>query len=136
MSTFNMIRLRAALAVLALIPGMAAAQAAGEWSAVINTDCDHQCLIDFAKGYMDALSHRDVSKVKFAKNARFTENNVEMALGKQGLWATVTGVAATGLEAADTKTGEAAWLGTAEENGVPVYYAMRLQVRDRAISEV
>ncbi len=84
---------------------------------------------------MDALAHRDPARVTFAKDVRFTENNVEMPIGK-GLWATVTGVAANGLEAADTTTGEAAWLGTAEENGIPVYYAMRLQVRDRAISEV
>jgi len=84
---------------------------------------------------MDALAHRDPARVTLAKNVRFTENNVEMPIGK-GLWATVTGVSSAGLEAADATTGEAAWLGTAEENGVPVYYAMRLQVRDGAISEV
>ncbi|HEY8506773.1 MAG TPA: hypothetical protein VIL32_00365, partial [Steroidobacteraceae bacterium] len=94
------------------------------------------CLIGFVRGYMDALKHRDPSRVRFARNVRFTENNVEMPLGNDGLWATVTDVAPSGLEAADTTTGEAAWIGTVEEHGLPVYYGMRLQVRNRAITEV
>jgi hypothetical protein len=112
------------------------AQAPGTRSAVNATDCDYECLIGFVRGYMDALKHRDPSRVRFAKNVRFTENNVEMPLGNDGLWATVTDVAPSGLEAADTTTGEAAWIGTAEEHGLPVYYGMRLQVRNRAITEV
>ena len=40
----------------------------------------------------------------------FTENDVPLALGK-GLWATVTGVDAKGLEAADPLTGNVAWFG-------------------------
>jgi hypothetical protein len=127
---------RLALILLGLMPLLAVAQAPGERSAVLEVDCDYQCLIGFARGYMDGLKHRDPARVKFSRSVRFTENNVEMAVGKQGLWATVTGVAATGLEAADTTTGEAAWIGTADEHGLPVYYGMRLQVRARAITEV
>lgn len=128
-------RISAAYLLLAMTPGIVSAQPAGERSAVIRSDCDHPCLVSFGRNYMDALAHRDPARATFAKDVRFTENNVEMPIGK-GLWATVTGVATNGLEAADTTTGEAAWMGTADENGVPVYYAMRLQVRDRAISEV
>jgi hypothetical protein len=50
--------------------------------------------------------------------------------------ATATGVAPTGLVAADVQSGNAAWLGTAEEHGKPVYFAMRLGVRDGALAEV
>jgi hypothetical protein len=135
MSCFKSKSLVTAFAVAALAPGWGAAQAPGEPSAVFNSDCDYQCLIGFTSSYMDALARRDASRVKVAKNVRFTENNVEMPIGK-GLWATVTGVAANGLQAADTNYGEAAWLGTAEENGVPVYFAMRLQVRNQAITQV
>src|SRR5690606_4883500 len=113
----------------------APAQAPGEASAVPPRGCDDACLVGFVRGYMDALSKRDPSRVPLSKHVRFTENNVEIPIGT-GLWATVTAVAPTGLEAADTLTGEAAWIGTVEEHGLPVYYGMRLQVRDRAITEV
>jgi hypothetical protein len=112
------------------------AQAPGEPSAVIANDCDHACLVGFARDYMRALASRDPSKAHLAPHVRFTENNVELAIGKEGLWTTVSAVPATGLEAADTTTGEAAWLGTVEEHGVPVYYGMRLKVRERAVVEV
>jgi hypothetical protein len=125
-----------ALVLLPVAPGGAAlAQAPGEPSAVISKDCDHACLIGFLNSYMDALAHKDRGRAQFAKSVRFTENDVEMPLG-EGLWATVSGVAQTGLEVADTLTGNAAWLGTVEEYGEPAYYAMRLKVVDRQIAEV
>ena len=84
----------------------AIAQAPGEPSAVIAMDCDYKCLTGFVRGYMDALKNRDPSRVRIAPNVRFTENNVELSLGHEGLWDTVSSVAETGLEAADVTTGE------------------------------
>jgi hypothetical protein len=112
------------------------AQAPGEPSAVIATNCDYKCLMGFVRGYMQALAKKDPSRVAIAPNARFTENNVELALGQEGLWATISSVAETGLEAADVKTGEGAWIGTVEEHGEPAYYGMRLRVLDKQIVEV
>ena len=109
-------------------------QAPGERSAMTPTDCDYDCLIGFARGYMLALAKQKPKLVSFAPHARFTENDVELRLG-QGLWATVTSVAPSGLEAADVQTGYAAWIGTAEEHGAPVYFGVRLRVLDRAIVE-
>ncbi len=123
------------LAAPALACTSAFAQSPGERSAVFDTSCNYQCLTTFVKGYMDALARRDLRQLKLAPGVRFTENNVEMPLGN-GLWGTITGVAATALIAADTQTGETAWIGTVEENGIPAYYGMRLQVRSNAISEV
>jgi len=85
---------------------------------------------------MDALVHKDPSRAHFAKDVRFTENDVEMPLGRDGLWGSISGVAPTGLEVADTTTGNAAWFGTVEEHGEPAYYAMRIKVRDGQIAEV
>jgi hypothetical protein len=113
----------------------ASAQAPGESSAVVAIDCDHACLIGFARDYMQALAARDTAKAHLAPRVRFTENNVELAIGKEGLWATISAVAPSGLEAADPTTGEAAWLGTVEEHGLPVYYGMRLKVREHAVVE-
>jgi len=111
------------------------AQAPGQRSAVIPDDCDRACLIGFVRSYMDALAHKDAARVRVAPNIRFTENNVELPFGKEGLWATISAVPETGLEVADTSTGEAAWLGAVHEHGLPVYYAMRLKVFGRVITE-
>ena len=49
------------------------------------------------------MAKRDASALKQAKSVHFTENNVELPFGKEGMWATATGVAPTGLIAADTQ---------------------------------
>src|SRR4029077_12421268 len=84
----------------------------------------------------DALVHKDPGRAHFSDSVRFTENDVEMPLGHDGLWASISSVAHTGLEVADTTTGNAAWFGTVEEHGEPGYDAMRLKVRDGQIVEV
>lgn len=114
----------------------AAARAPGERSAWQQVTCDHACLSQWTRDYVNALAKRDPSLLKTHHSVRFTENNVELPFGREGLWATVTGVAPDGLIAADVETGNAAWLGWAEENGRPVYFALRLAVRDGLLSEV
>ena len=114
---------------------LAQARAPGERTAWQKVECDHACLSQWTRDYMAAFAKRDASSLKQHKAVRFTENNVELPFGKEGMWASVTGVAPTGLIAADTETGQAAWLGTAEENGKPVYFAMRLAIRDGRLAE-
>jgi hypothetical protein len=121
--------------VLALAAVVAQAQAPDESTAWRVPTCDHACLTQFAKDYVTAIAKRDASTLKQAKSVHFTENNVELSFGKEGMWATATGVAPTALIAADTQTGNVAWLGTAEENGKPVYFALRLGVRDGVLVE-
>jgi hypothetical protein len=116
-------------------PG-AQAQAPGQTSAVTGLDCDHACLIGHLHSYLEALTHKDKSRAAFAPHARFTENDVELPLGSEGLWASVSGVAAAGLEVADTHTGNAAWFGVVYEHQQPAYYAMRLKVEGGRITEV
>jgi hypothetical protein len=120
---------------LCLVTGAALAQAPGEGTAWKVQDCDHACLSQFARDYVTALGKRNAASLKQAKTVRFTENNVELPFGKEGMWATATGVAPTGLIAADSQMGQAAWLGTAEENGKPVYFALRLAVSKGVITE-
>ena len=66
---------------------------------------------------------------RWRRNVRFTENDVEMPIGDDGMWGTISTVAPTGMTVADTTTGNAAWFGTVEEHGEPAYYAMRLRSR-------
>src|SRR5262245_36139864 len=124
------------VAALLAASGHALAQAPGEPSAVIPSDCNRECLIGITRQYMQALAARDLSKAPFAQRVRFTENNVELTIGKEGLWATISAVPPDGLEVADATTGEAAWIGAVQEHGLPVYYGMRLRVQQRAITEV
>ncbi len=124
-----------AVVMLGMAAVAAQARAPGESSAWKAVDCNHACLSKLATDYVAALAKRDAASLKQQKSVRFTENNVVLPFGKEGLWATVTGVAATGLIAADTQNGQAAWIGTAMENGKPVYLALRLGVKDGAIAE-
>jgi hypothetical protein len=84
---------------------------------------------------MDALVHKDPGRAAFAKSVVFTENDVAMPIG-EGLWGTISGASAEGLELADPSTGQAAWFGLVYEHGQPAYYAMRLRVQDGKIAEV
>jgi hypothetical protein len=120
---------------LCLMAGTALAQAPGESTAWKVSDCDHACLSQFATDYMGALAVRDAGRLKVQPGVRFTENDVELPFGREGLWATATGVAPSGMIAADAQTGQVAWIGTAEENGKPVYFALRLAIHEHAIAE-
>jgi hypothetical protein len=113
----------------------ASAQAPGQPSAMIDTACSRDCLIGFARAYMKALGQRNPAQLPVTDDLMFTENNVAMPLG-EGLWGTVSDIAPTGLEVADTQTGNAAWFGYVKEHGVPAILAMRLKVKDGRISEV
>ncbi len=100
-----------------------------------SSECDHECLVGFTNRYMDALLHKDPSRIPLARDVKFTENDVLMPIG-EGIWATISSVAKTSLTAADTQTGNAVWFGTVEEHGDPSYYAMRLKIREGRIAEV
>jgi hypothetical protein len=112
----------------------ARAQAPGEPSAVYPS-CNRTCLIGMLHSYLDALGHKDRGLAPFARDVRYTENNVEMPLG-EGLWGSIGGVSATGLEVADPATGNAAWFGTVQEHGNGAFLALRLKVADGRITEV
>ena len=132
------------LGVLAAsIVGMAASSRyAQSAAAVAKSDttgrgaCDYACLIAFTHRYMDALVHKDPSRIPLAPDVRFTENDVQMPIGEEGVWGTITAASPDALTAADTRTANAAWFGTIEEHGEPAYYAMRLRIRGGMITEV
>ncbi len=94
------------------------------------------CLIGFTNRYMDALAHKDPSRIPLAPDVRFTENDVQMPIGEEGIWGTISTVSPNAMTAADMRTGNAAWFGTVEEHGEPAYYAMRLRIRGGMITEV
>jgi hypothetical protein len=124
----------AGMAAMAAAPALA--QAPGEPSAYIAVTCDRDCLIGMARAYITALAAQDPSLAPLAEDVRFTENNVEMPIGDDGLWGSISGVRDGALEVADAETGNAAWFGIVEEHGNPAYLAMRIKVEDDEITEV
>lgn len=122
--------------VMSVAAAPAPAQAPGEASAFVSRECAHDCLVAIASRYMDALVHHDPGRAPLAADARLTENDVVLPLGKAGLWASISGAATDALTAADVETGNVAWFGIVEEYGQPAYYAMRLKVRQGQIREI
>jgi len=75
-----------AVVILAAAAAMTAqARAPGERSAWQAVTCDHACLSQWTRDYVAALAKRDASSLKQHKDLRFTENNVELPFGKEGL---------------------------------------------------
>ena len=125
------------LAAAALTAATAAvAQAPGQRSAVINPKCDRECLLGYSRNYLKAMASHDVDAAKLASHVKFSENDVLMPVGNDGLWGTITKVREGALEVADKQTGNAAWFGIVEENGKPAYLAMRIKVENNLITEI
>jgi hypothetical protein len=125
----------AAIGALSVLASAAAAQQPGALSAYTAVACDRACLIGDVHRYMDALTHHDPSRAPLAKGVTFTENDVAMPIG-EGLWGSIGGASADGLELADPSTGQAAWFGLVQEHGANAYYAMRLKVDSGRITQV
>jgi hypothetical protein len=124
----------AALLIAVWVTSGVRAQAPGEPSAV-SPNCNRTCLIGMLHSYLEALSHKDRGLAPFARNVRYVENDVEMPIG-EGVWGSVGGVSASGLEVVDAITGNAAWFGTVQEHGTGAYLTVRLKVEDGRITEV
>ena len=123
------------LALLALLPAPAFAQAPGEGSAVPDRSCLRACLIGHLEAHMAALAARDISRLPLAPDVLITENNVALAPGT-GSWRTVSEVDAQGLVVADQTTGHAAWFGSIREGATPAFYAVRIHVANGRIDQI
>jgi hypothetical protein len=97
-------------------------------------DCDRTCLYGYLDKYLDALAHRDAARLPWAPNARYTENNVELAIG-DGVWATATQLGDYKLKFADPQTGEAGFYGVITESHDTSGFALRLKIADHKITE-
>jgi hypothetical protein len=97
--------------------------------------CDRSCLMDTAEKYLGALAAHDPTRAPLARNARYTENGVELPL-PDGLWRTVDGVGHYRLFVADPLEGSIGFFVKATENGAPALVATRLKVAGRQITEM
>jgi hypothetical protein len=79
--------------------------------------CDRACLEKYVDQYLDAMLAHKASPALFAKNCRFTENGVELPLGGEGLWFSMSGKGTYKFYVPDIETQQVAFIGTVKEGG-------------------
>lgn len=122
----------------------AAAQVAGV--PVPEVACDRDCLEGWVDRYLVAMAEGGFDEEMFDRGVRFTENGVELPLGNEGLWATMTGLGTYQLYVPDIETQQIGFLGTVRErlstdpsDNTPENYvglALRLRIANGNIVEV
>ncbi len=98
-------------------------------------DCDRACLYGVVDQYLAALAAKDPWRLPWAKDAKFTENNVALKIG-DGLWGTLSAVGSYKLKFADAATGQVGFFGNVQEAKTVSAFALRIKVDNRKISEV
>lgn len=96
--------------------------------------CDRACLYGVLDHYLAALKAHDVTHAGFAPGARTSENNVMLQPG-DGMWGTITALGDYDLRFADPHNGSVAFYGVVRETDTSAPFAVRLTVRDGAITE-
>ena len=130
-----------ALASLAYLSNAAVAQVPEK-----DSNCDRACLEGYIDRYLVAMLEQEVSDDLFARNARFTENGIELPLGNEGLWWGMSGLGGYRFYVPDIETQQIAFIGTVVENmanngvnndeGNNVAISIRLKIRDGLITEI
>jgi len=98
--------------------------------------CDRACLENFVDQYMDALIAHNPKKLPMSARVKNTEDGVRLDPG-DGFWRSAAAKGSYRLFAADTETGQVAFMGTMREDpNNPVIIAVRLRVENRQVSEI
>jgi hypothetical protein len=103
--------------------------------------CDRACLEGYIDKYLDAMKDNNPSLDLFTKDCKFTENGIQLPLGGEGLWYSMSGRANYKFYVPDIDTRQIAYIGTVKEeaspaaNGQPakeniVAVAIRLKIDD------
>jgi hypothetical protein len=77
--------------------------------------CDRACLENYLDQYLDAMMADDPNLELFARNCRFTENGVQLPLGGEGLWYSMSGKGSYRFYIPDVETRQIAFIGTVKE---------------------
>lgn len=97
---------------------------------------DRAALYRVLDEYLAALAGRDPGRLRWAKGAKSSENNVMLRPG-DGVWATIDRIGEYRLRFADTTTNQVGYFGTVIEPKEESAFCMRLKVTpDGAIAEV
>jgi hypothetical protein len=90
---------------------------------------DRAGLYTVLDGYLAALESRDASTLRWATDARTSENNVMLEPG-DGLWATIDRLGDYQLRFADVQNCEVGYFGVVHEHKEESAYTVRLRIND------
>ncbi len=124
----SMMLLTALAAGIALVPRASLAQADEA------ARCDRACLYAILYQYLAAMKMHDPSRVPWAPEVKYTENNVALHVG-DGLWATTTGFGGFQVRLADPQTGGVGYDGIVREADAAAPFALRLKVVAGRVAE-
>ena len=96
---------------------------------------DHECLYAFVDAYLDALVARDPSRLPVGPDLKFTQNDTVLHVG-EGLWRRARAIGSYQIYAADTKTGEAGFMGVVITDDMASMFALRLRISQHRITEI
>jgi len=99
-----------AVGLFLLLPG-AFAQDAGK------APCDRACLENYVDRYLELMEANDPSLEFFTRDCKFTENGVQLPLGGEGLWFSMSGRGNYKFYVPDIETQQVAYIGTVLEGG-------------------
>lgn len=97
--------------------------------------CDRECLKGFISQYLDALLAQNPETLPVSSNVKFTEDCKEIKLG-EGLWKSKIKLTDYRRDIIDVKEGTAVSFLVIEEKDSPVFFVMRLKVKDDKITEI
>jgi len=120
-----------ALAALLVAGSLLCTNAAAQNAA----SCDNACLKGFMDGYIDALSHRDATKLPVTKDVKYTENGRVLDLG-QGFWLTAGAPTRYRDYIFDAGAGSAAAFTALKEYDATAEMFVRLKVTSNKITEI
>src|SRR4051794_16203287 len=101
---------------------------------VFAADCDRACLRTTLDQYLNAVIKHDPAAAPLFIAFRQTENATVVKFGS-GLWKTATALGKVQRRYMDPVTGQAAYFGIIEENGMPAIVTLRLKVENRKVTE-
>ena len=97
------------IAVLFLLPGV--------FTFGAEKTCDRACLENYIDRYLDAMKDNNPSLDLFTRDCKFTENGVQLPLGGEGLWYSMSGKGTYKFYIPDVETRQIAFIGTVREGG-------------------
>src|SRR5262245_5841397 len=100
-----------AVAILSAMSAAAFAQAP-----VKKPACDRAYLESYMDQYLKTMLDRDVNNELFARNVRFTKNRIQLPLGNEGLWWSMSSLDSYRFYVPDTETQQVALIGSVKEN--------------------
>jgi hypothetical protein len=121
-----------ALCGVASVP-TASAQAPA-YGRTIPANCPTACLNEVVDKFLAAMIARNPKAAQLSDNVRYTEMGQEVPVGL-GLWNTITGLGNYKHYMSDPETGQAAYIGTVQEDDNVMVLAVRLGVRLGKITE-